>query len=151
LNAERRNEAATDVSGRRSEESVSTLSSSVDEDEDDRLCDDIVADAQRRRSVGINVPVQEYWQILETSLDGTMSMFLRLFVPKSGVLQKKKSVKWLTLHQKVIVLGVLTKTQFDSRVENLTHRLCVIGEELTDLETAPLASEDIEDIDVETT
>jgi predicted ATP-dependent Lon-type protease len=71
-----------------------------------------------------------------------MDLFLHLFVPKSGVLQKNKGVKWKTLQEKVIIVGVLTKTQFDSRVEDLARKLRVIDEELAGIVMAPLASKE---------
>ena len=86
-----------------------------------------------RTTEDMNVSVTEYWQVLEGSLSGTHDLFLRLFLPNSGVLNKKKSIKWKMLHEKVILLGVLTKTQFDSRVEDLSRKLRVITEELADL------------------
>jgi uncharacterized coiled-coil protein SlyX len=87
---------------------------------------------QRREEM--NVSVTEYWQVLGNSTSTTMDLFLRLFVPKSGVLQKNKHIKWKTLQEKVIELGVLTKTQFDSRVEDLLRKVRLIVEELAKLE-----------------
>jgi hypothetical protein len=57
-------------------------------------------------TIETNLSVTEYWQVHETSLTGTMDLFLHIFVPKSGVLQKNKGVKWKTLHEKVIIVGV---------------------------------------------
>jgi hypothetical protein len=70
-----------------------------------------------------------------------MDLFLHLFVPKSGVLQKNKGVKWKTLNERVIVVGLLTKTQFDSRVENLVRKLRLIDEALAETTTAPSEGE----------
>jgi hypothetical protein len=66
-----------------------------------------------------------------------MDMFLRLFVPNSGVLVKNKRVKWETLNEKVVKVGLLTKTQFDSRVENLVRKLRIIEEALAETTTTP--------------
>ena len=63
-----------------------------------------------------------------------MDLFLRLFVPKSGVLQKNKHIKWKTLREKVIEPGVLTKTQLDTRVEDLSQKVHLIVEELAEVE-----------------
>jgi hypothetical protein len=71
-----------------------------------------------------------------------MDLFLHLFVPKSGVLQKNKGITWKTLHEKVIVVGVLTKTQFDSRVDDLAQKLCIIDKELAEMAAAPSASKE---------
>ena len=78
--------------------------------------------------------VVEYWQVRENSLISTMELFLRLFLPKSGVTQKNKPIKWMTLNEKVIQQGLLTKPQFDSRVEDLVQRLRTIEIEIKDLE-----------------
>jgi hypothetical protein len=92
-------------------------------------------------TIETNLSVAEYWQVHETSLTGTMDLFLHIFIPKSGgVLQKDKGVKWKTLHDKVIVVGVLTNTQFDSRVEDLARKLRIIDKELAELATAPSGS-----------
>jgi hypothetical protein len=105
-------------------------------------CD--VADEENygcRAEEEMNVSVTEYWQVRESSLGGTLDLFLRLFVPKSGVLQKNKSIKWKMIQDKIVLLGVLTKTQFDSRVEDLTRKLRVIDQELAELAPDPMASE----------
>jgi hypothetical protein len=96
---------------------VSSIMSEVDADSageqaDDEEMNEILSNRRRREEM--NVSVTEYWQVLGNSTSTTMDLFLRLFVPKSGVLQKNKHIKWKTLQEKVIKLGVLTKTQFDS-------------------------------------
>jgi hypothetical protein len=109
--------------------------------EQDNDCD--VADGGNyvnRAQEDMNVSVTEYWQVRESSLGGTLDLFLRLFVPKSGVLQKNKSIKWKMIQERIILLGVLTKTQFDSRVEDLTRKLRAINQELAELAPEPMAS-----------
>jgi hypothetical protein len=149
---EGRRGGATDVGGRRVEEPPRLSSASLCEAEaDDRFCESMVQvgytiEAAARlcegNTIETNLSVAEYWQVSETSLTGTMDLFLRLFLPKSGVLQKKKGVKWRTLQEKVIGVGLLTRTQFDSRVEDLTRKLRIIEKELAELATAPSASDD---------
>ena len=50
------------------------------------------------------------------------------------VLQKNKPIKWMTLQERVIEPGALTKTQFDSRVEDLSRKLHSLAVKLAELE-----------------
>jgi hypothetical protein len=99
--------------------------------DDARLCEEL---RERRENEDPEVSVAEYWQVRENSLSSTMELFLRLFLPKSGVTQKNKPIKWMTLNEKVIQQGLLTKPQFDSRVEDLVRRLRTIEIEIKGLE-----------------
>ncbi len=99
--------------------------------DDARLCEEL---RERRENEDPEVSVAEYWQVRKTSLSDTMELFLRLFLPKSGVTQKNKPIKWMTLNEKVIQQGLLTKPQFDSRVEDLVRRLRTIEIEIKGLE-----------------
>jgi hypothetical protein len=71
-----------------------------------------------------------------------MDLFPHLFILKSGVLQKNKGFNRKTLHKEVIIVGVLIKTQFDGRVEDITRRLCAIDKELAEMAMAPTTSEE---------
>jgi hypothetical protein len=148
---------ATVVSGRGVEGpqglSSASLRAEDAQEADDRFCESMVSvgytgtiEAAARlcevNTIETNLSVAEYWQVHSTSVTGTMDLFLRIFLPKCGVLQKNKGVKWRTLEEKVIAVGLLTKTQFDSRVEDLTRKLRIIEKELAELATAPSASDD---------
>ena len=85
---------------------------------------------QQKENEEAEVSVAEYWQVRKNGLSTTMELFLRLFLLKSGVTQKKKFIKWMTLNKKVIQKGILTRTQFDSRVEDLGHKLHTIEAEI---------------------
>jgi hypothetical protein len=85
---------------------------------------------ETRQKENEKVSVPEYWQVLEKSTSDTMDLFLRVYVPKCGILNKNKPIKWMTLDEKVILMGLLTRTQFDSRVENLGRRLTLIQSKL---------------------
>jgi hypothetical protein len=98
--------------------------------DDARLCEDL---RKKKENEEEEVPVAEYWHVHEKSLSTTMELFLRLFLPKSGITNKNKGVKWITLNEKVIKEGLLTKPQFDSRVEDLVRRLRTIEMEIKDL------------------
>ena len=76
-----------------------------------------------------------------------MELFLRLFLPKSGVTQKNKGIKWMTLNEKVIEQGLLTKPQFDSRVEDLVRRLRTIEKDLKAL--APDEANETDEIGID--
>jgi hypothetical protein len=151
------NGGATNVSGRGEERpqglSSASLRAEDAQEADDRFCESMLCvgytiEAAARlcevNTIETNLSVAEYWQVHRTSLTGTMDLFLRIFLPKCGVLQKNKSVKWRTLEEKVIAVGLLTRTQFDSRVEDLTRKLRIIEKELAELATAPSASDDNE-------
>jgi hypothetical protein len=103
-----------------------------DDDDSSEMCEDF--SVQRTREDTIQVSVPEYWQVVETSTTATMNLFLRLFLPKCGVLQKNKPIKWITLQNKIVLTGVLTKTQFDSRVEDLSRTLRSVNVKLAELE-----------------
>ncbi len=102
-----------------------------DDDSDNEMCEESV---QRAREDMIQVSVPEYWEVVEKSTTATMNLFLRLFLPTCRVLQKNKPIKWMTLNEKVIQQGLLTKPQFDSRVEDLVRRLRTIEIEIKGLE-----------------
>ena len=91
-----------------------------------------------------NVPVTEYWQVLENSTGVTMDLFLNLFIPKCGILLQNKPIEWNTIYEKVIQLGVLVKTQYDCQVEDLIQRLHTIEAEVAELELAELDEAEIE-------
>jgi hypothetical protein len=86
------------------------------------------------REETIQVSVPEYWQVVEKSTTATMHLFLCLFLPKCGVLQKNKPIKWMMLQEKVIQIGALTKTQFNSRVKNQSRKLRSVNVKLAELE-----------------
>jgi hypothetical protein len=110
-----------------------------DDDSDDEICEDSV---RRAREEMVQVSVPEYWQVVEKSTTATMNLFLRLFLPTCRVLQKNKPIKWMTLQEKVIQPGALTKTQFDSRVEDLSRKLRTVNVKLAGLEpSTPTADE----------
>ena len=111
-----------------------------DDDSDDEICEDSV---RRAREEMVQVSVPEYWQVVEKSTTATMNLFLRLFLPTCRVLQKNKPIKkWMTLQEKVIQPGTLTKTQFDSRVEDLSWKLRTVNVKLAGLEpSTPTADE----------
>jgi hypothetical protein len=135
----------TAVNSPEEEEEGSNVQTSVaaevigDDDSDNEMCEESV---QRAREDMIQVSVPEYWEVVEKSTTATMNLFLRLFLPTCRVLQKNKPIKWMTLQEKVIQPGALTKTQFDSRVEDLSRKLRTVNVKLAGLEpSTPTADE----------
>jgi hypothetical protein len=108
----------------------------------------LMQDVQTRTTEREPVSVTQYWEVLETSTSLTIGMFLQLFLPKSGVTAKNKPIKWKTLLDKVITPGILTRTQFDSRVENLHRKLGEVEAKLEELEPDTQTTDETEEEEI---
>jgi hypothetical protein len=83
-----------------------------------------------------------YWQVVETSTRETMKVFLRLFLPRSGLLSKNKTEMWPVIQRDILAPGYLTHAHYDSCVETAKQRLRIAIEEVS----ADNQSEDILDM-----
>jgi hypothetical protein len=69
---------------------VVALGRSGDGDGGEEMCEDSALERTREEIIQVSVP--EYWEVVEKSTMATMNLFLWLYLPKCGVLQKNKPI-----------------------------------------------------------
>lgn len=75
---------------------------------------------------------QDYWSVRENEVKKELLLFLRMFVPKSGLEGKKKDIVWAVLVEKV--LPTMSQAQFVAKEEALTQRLACLEVELQQIQ-----------------
>jgi hypothetical protein len=75
--------------------------------------------------------VEQYWEIFGTSSQDDLRLLLRLFVPNSGMLWKKKDLQWAMVQSKVLPL--LSVSTVKAKEEELRRGLIAIAAELIEL------------------
>jgi hypothetical protein len=85
---------------------------------------------------------ERYWEVHETSDKEHCKLFLRMFVPGSGVLSKSQNEQWNVIRDKV--LPTLTQLSFDAQHEKIGRRLVQAEIDLNALKEMDVP-EDMED------
>lgn len=104
---------------------------------------DTLLNARGERTAVEFSAVSNYWDLTASATIPTYDIFLGLFLPDSGVLSKAKGIKWAVLLEKVV--PILSKAQFDSKVEVAVRRLTEVIDELGSLEEQTIDDEEQQD------